>query len=74
MENPNKLIGSASPPSNKGQLALGDSKIHFNNTFVGITDPTYNGGFTSRLYMTNYINDIPNRSKKHIQNGGKTIM
>ena len=28
---------------------------------MGTTDPTYNKGFTSRLYMTKYINDIPNR-------------
>ena len=28
---------------------------------MGTIDPTYNKGFTSRLYMTNYINDIPNQ-------------
>ena len=59
MEKPNNSIGTTSP-TNHGRLDLGDSKIHFYNTFVGTTDPTYNEGFTSRLYMTNYINDIPN--------------
>ena len=29
------------------QLSLEDSKIQFNNTLVGITDPNYNEGFTS---------------------------
>ena len=59
-EIPNNPKGSTYPFF-QGQLALEDSKIHFNNTFVGTTDPTYNEGFTSRLYMTKYINDIPNQ-------------
>ena len=29
-------------------FTLGDWKLHFNNTFVGIIDPIYNWGFTSR--------------------------
>ena len=61
VENPNNPTGSTSPCF-KGQLVLGDSKIHFNNTFVGTTDPNYNKGFTSIIYMNNYINDIYNRS------------
>ena len=50
-------------------LALWDSKIHFNNTFVGTTDPNYNRGFKSRLYMTSYINDIPNRRNNISERG-----
>ena len=60
IRNPNNSIGPNYPP-NQGRLALGDSKLHFSNTFVGTTDPNYNKDFTSILYMTNYINDIPNR-------------
>ena len=60
MEKPNNSKGPTSR-SNQDRLALGYSKINFNNTFVGTTDPTYNGGSNSRHYMTNYINDIPNR-------------
>ena len=48
---------------NQGQLDLGDSKLNFNNSFVGTTHLTYNKGFTSILYLTNYINDIPNCRK-----------
>ena len=61
VEIPNNPTGLTSPHF-QGRLALGDSKIHFNNTFVGTTNLTYNGGFASRLYMTKYINDIPNRT------------
>ena len=57
---PNNLIGPTSPCF-QGGLALEDSKIHFNNIFVGTTDPNYNRGFTSILYMNKYINDIPIR-------------
>ena len=60
MEKPNNPTRPNSPPK-QGRISLGDSKIHFNNTFVGTTDPTYNGGFTSRLSMNNYINEIPNQ-------------
>ena len=59
VENPNNPTWSTYPPK-QGQIYLGDSKIHFNNTFVGPTDLTYNGIFTSRLYMNKYNNDIPN--------------
>ena len=60
VEKPNNPTRLTSPCC-QGWIFLGESKTHFNNTFVGTTNPTYNGGFTSRLYMTNYINDIPNR-------------
>ena len=72
MENPNNPTGPTSPP-NQGRLALGDSKIHFNNTFVGTTDPNYNIGFTSILYMNKYINDIPNW-RNNISKMSKTII
>ena len=57
---PNNPTGLTTPCF-QGRLYLKDSKIHFNNTLVGTTDSTYNIGFTSRLYMANYINDIPNQ-------------
>ena len=53
---------SANFSSQLGHTFLGILKNHFNNTFVGTTDLTYNKGFTSRIYMTKYINDIPNMS------------
>ena len=68
VENPNNPIGLNSPP-NEDQLVLVDSKMHFNNTFVGTTDPNYNEGFTSRLYMTNYINEIPNQRNNILARG-----
>ena len=59
-ERDNNPTGPTSPCS-QGRHSLGDSKIHFDNTFVGTTDLTYNKGFNSRLYMIKYINDIPNQ-------------
>ena len=63
VERPNNPIELTYRP-NQVRLAFGELKLHFNNTFVGTTNPTYNEGFTSRLYMTKYIIDIPNRRNK----------
>ena len=54
-------------PLNQDQIAFIDSKLHFNNTFVGNTNPTYNGGFTSRIYMTgdNRRNTISKRGNNN---------
>ena len=36
---------------------------------MGTTNMTYNGGFNSRIYMTNYINDIPNQRNNIFERG-----
>ena len=36
---------------------------------MGTTDPTYNRGFTSILYMMNYINDIINQRNNIYERG-----
>ena len=68
VERHNKETQINSTP-NHGLHALGYSKIHFNNTFVGTNDPICNKGITSIIYMVKYINDIPNKRNNIYERG-----
>ena len=57
---------------NRDDLSLWETKNTFYIISSGTIAPTYNGGFTSTLYMTNYNNGISIKGK--ISPKGGTII